>query len=124
MFGTQNHRFGEQRQPSPLFGRSGRMIGTVVFPIYILQMLTSFLLLCQLPIEYMLPIHKNLHITFQVTDVLQLRIRACVARPATAKCAGAEHHKGTKCRLVFCGSRAAERRRSSYRLLCDVKSAI
>ena len=27
-------------------------------------------------------------ITFKVTDVLRLRIRACAARQATAKCAG------------------------------------
>ena len=35
-------------------------------------------------------------ITFKVTDVLRLRIRACVARPATAKCGGAKCHKGRK----------------------------
>jgi len=34
-------------------------------------------------------------LTLQVTDVLRLRIRACVARPATAKCGGKKPHKGT-----------------------------
>jgi len=33
-------------------------------------------------------------LTLQVTDVLRLRRRACVARPATAKCGGAKPHKG------------------------------
>jgi len=36
-----------------------------------------------------------------------LRIRACVARPATAKCGGAKCHKGLKARLAFCGTRTA-----------------
>ena len=41
-------------------------------------------------------------------------------RPRLAKCGGAKHHKWLKARLVFCGTRAAERRRSANRLLCEV----
>jgi hypothetical protein len=36
-----------------------------------------------------------------VYDVLRLRIRACVARPATAKCAGENTHKGACADCVF-----------------------
>jgi len=53
---------------------------------------------------------------------LPARIRACEARPGLAKCGGVKPHKGTKCRLRFCGTRAAERRRSSYRMLNAVSA--
>jgi len=36
-------------------------------------------------------------------------MRACEARPATAKCGGEKRHKGRIARLVFCGTRPTER---------------
>jgi len=42
---------------------------------------------------------------------LRLRIRACAARPATAKCGGEKPHKGRSPTAVF-GSLAALRRRT------------
>jgi len=58
-------------------------------------------------------------LTFQVTDVLRLRIRACEARPATAKCGGEKSHKGA---CADCNFLEPDRLKggSSYRLLCAV----
>jgi len=61
-------------------------------------------------------------LTFQVTDVLRLRIRACAARPATAKCGGKKPHKGA---CADCGFAEPSRLPAaySYRLLNDVCGA-
>ena len=67
---------------------------------------------------------QNLHLTLQVTDVLRLRIRACVARPATAKCGGRKLHKGACADYNFLEPEPPEWAVSSYRLLSDAHALI
>ena len=55
---------------------------------------SPFLISKQIFVNIIFIIVLKLHITLQVTGVLRLRIRACVARPATVKCGGEKLHKG------------------------------
>ena len=59
-----------------------------------INLFTCFSLILFYDFSYTFSNLKNLRLTFQVTDVLPARIRACVARPGLAKCGGAKYRRG------------------------------